>query len=241
MLEIELDPAHRELYDVFLQRERRKLFGLIRDPDFDRVLDRKRFTVFRSLTLLRMLALDASLIDPQYEGLPSAKLDALTEHATALSGEGRRTLVFSQFTSFLDRARARLEAAGVRTVTLDGSTRNRDAVIAQFRRGDADVFLISLKAGGIGLNLTEADTVILLDPWWNPASEAQAIDRTHRIGQDRHVHVIRMIAAGTIEEKVLELQRRKQALFAAVIDDEQLFAQSITAADIRELLGDDGA
>lgn len=231
VLEIELDPAHRELYDVFLQRERQKLFGLIAD------LDKHRFTVFRSLTLLRMLALDASLLDEQYAEMPSAKLEALAEHASALAGEGRCALVFSQFTSFLDRARARLHDAGVRTVTLDGSTRNRDAVIERFRAGEADVFLISLKAGGVGLNLTEADTVFLLDPWWNPASEAQAIDRTHRIGQGKPVHVLRMIALGTIEEKVLELQRRKRALFDAVIDDEELFAQALTADDVAELLG----
>lgn len=235
ILEIELDAGHRDLYEVFLQRERQKLFGLIAD------LDRNRFTVFRSLTLLRMLALDASLIDEQYAALPSAKLEALAEQAAALAKEGRRTLVFSQFTSFLDRARDRLSDAGIRTVTLDGSTRNRDGVIASFRAGEADVFLISLKAGGVGLNLTEADTVFLLDPWWNPASEAQAIDRTHRIGQHKPVHVIRMIALGTIEEKVLDLQRRKRALFAAVIDDEELFAQTITAEDLRELLGEAGA
>lgn len=234
ILEIELDPEHRELYDVFLQRERQKLYGLIAD------LDRNRFTVFRSLTLLRMLALDPSLIDAQYAELPSAKLEALAEHAAALAGEGRRTLVFSQFTSFLDLARARLSEAGVRTVTLDGSTRKRDEVIERFRNGEADVFLISLKAGGVGLNLTEADTVILLDPWWNPASEAQAIDRTHRIGQRKPVHVIRMIALGTIEEKVLDLQRRKRALFDAVIDDEELFSHALTAGDVRELLGGDG-
>lgn len=231
ILEIELDPAHRELYNVFLQRERQKLYGLIAD------LDRNRFTVFRSLTLLRMLALDATLIDAQYAELPSAKLEALAEQAGALAQEGRRTLVFSQFTSFLDRARARLHEAGVRTVTLDGSTRNRDAVIAAFRNGEADVFLISLKAGGFGLNLTEADTVFLLDPWWNPASEAQAIDRTHRIGQRKPVHVVRMIALGTIEEKVLDLQRRKRALFDAVIDDEELFARALTSDDVRNLLG----
>ncbi|MEB4613092.1 DEAD/DEAH box helicase, partial [Leucobacter sp. M11] len=231
ILEIELAPAHRELYEVFLQRERQKLFGLIEN------LDQHRFTVFRSLTLLRMLALDASLIDAQYAEMPSAKLESLAEQTAALAGEGRRTLVFSQFTSFLDLARERLRAAGVRTVTLDGSTRNRDAVIERFRLGEADVFLISLKAGGVGLNLTEADTVFLLDPWWNPASEAQAIDRTHRIGQRKPVHVVRMIALGTIEEKVLELQQRKRKLFDAVIDDEELFANALTQDDVRELLG----
>lgn len=230
ILEIELDPAHRQLYDAFLQRERQKLYGLIAD------LDKNRFTVFRSLTLLRMLALDASLIDEQYRDLSSAKLDALEAHALELAQEGRRALVFSQFTSFLDRARTQLHAAGIRTVTLDGSTRKRDEVIERFRRGEADVFLISLKSGGVGLNLTEADTVLLLDPWWNPASEAQAIDRSHRIGQRQPVHVVRMIALGTIEEKVLALQQRKRALFDAVVDEESLFAQALTAEDLHTLL-----
>ncbi|WP_246055924.1 DEAD/DEAH box helicase [Leucobacter komagatae] len=200
-------------------------------------LDRSRFTFFRSLTLLRILALDATLIDEQYSEIPSAKLEALGEHVSALAAEGRKTLVFSQFTSFLAKAATHLEAQGVRTVTLDGTTRNRDAVIERFRAGEADVFLISLKAGGVGLNLTEADTVFLLDPWWNPASEAQAIDRTHRIGQDKPVNVVRMIALGTIEEKVLELQRRKRALFDAVIDDEALFSKAFTAEDMQRLLG----
>lgn len=231
ILEIELDPRHRELYDAFLQRERQKLFGLMED------LDRSRFTFFRSLTLLRMLALDATLIDEQYSEIPSAKLEALGEHVSALAAEGRKALVFSQFTSFLGKAASHLEARGIRTVTLDGTTRNRDAVIERFRAGETNVFLISLKAGGVGLNLTEADTVFLLDPWWNPASEAQAIDRTHRIGQDKPVNVVRMIALGTIEEKVLELQRRKRALFDAVIDDEALFSKAFTAEDMQSLLG----
>ncbi|GAA1320573.1 DEAD/DEAH box helicase [Leucobacter albus] len=231
LLEIELAPEHRELYEVFLQRERQKLFGLIDD------LDRHRFTVLRSLTLLRMLALDASLIDETYADLPSAKLDALTEHTSALASEGRRALVFSQFTSLLALARERLTAAGLRVALLDGSTRNRDSVIGQFRRGGVDVFLISLKAGGVGLNLAEADTVFLLDPWWNPASEAQAIDRAHRIGQGKQVHVIRLIALGTIEEKVRALQARKRAVFDAVIDNEAHFAAGLTASDLRDLLG----
>ena len=109
-------------------------------------------------------------------------------------------------------------------------------MIEGFRQGDAPAFLISLKAGGFGLTLTEADYVFVLDPWWNPAAEAQAVDRAHRIGQDRRVIVYRLIAADTIEEKVLALQRRKARLFDAVIDDDALFAQDLTADDIRSLL-----
>ncbi|MDQ0576620.1 DEAD/DEAH box helicase [Agromyces albus] len=232
VLHVELGARHRRLYDTFLQRERRKLFGLIDD------LDRNRFIVFRSLTLLRMLSLDASLIDPErYASMPSAKLDALFEQLDDVLAEGHRALVFSQFTSFLGRAAARLDAAGVSYAYLDGSTTKRDEVIERFRSGEASVFLISLKAGGFGLNLTEADYVFLLDPWWNPASEAQAVDRAHRIGQAKTVMVYRIVAADTIEEKVMELKARKGELVASIVDDDALFSEALTADDVRGLLG----
>ncbi|MDO9395571.1 MAG: DEAD/DEAH box helicase, partial [Herbiconiux sp.] len=176
VLPVELAPAHRHLYDTVLQRERRKLFGLIDD------LDRNRFIVFRSLTLLRLLALDATLIDDAHASIPSSKLDVLLENLGEVVAEGHRSLVFSQFTGYLAKVAARLDAEGIAYEYLDGSTRRRPEVIERFRRGDAPVFLISLKAGGFGLTLTEADYVYLLDPWWNPAAENQAIDRTHRIG-----------------------------------------------------------
>ena len=144
VLTVALDPSHRRIYDTFLQRERQKLLGLIDD------LDRNRFTVFRSLTLLRMLSLHAGLIDgEQYADVPSAKLDALFEQLDEVIAEGHRALVFSQFTSFLQLAAARLDAAGVPYAYLDGSTRRRSEVIDRFRDGSAPVFLISLKAGGI--------------------------------------------------------------------------------------------
>jgi SNF2 family DNA or RNA helicase len=132
--------------------------------------------------------------------------------------------------------RARLEGAGVRVAYLDGATADRDAAIAAFKDGDAQVFLISLKAGGFGLNLTEADYVFLLDPWWNPASESQAIDRAHRIGQEKPVMVYRLVAAGTIEEKVMALKERKARLVDAVVDDGDLFSGALTAEDVRALL-----
>lgn len=235
VLHVELHPRHRRLYDTMLQRERQKLLGLIDD------LDRQRFIVYRSITLLRMLALDATLIDEQqYAGITSAKLDALFEQLDDVLGEGHRALVFSQFTSFLGKAAARLDAAGVPYAYLDGSTpaRKRDEVIARFRGGEASVFLISLKAGGFGLNLTEADYVFLLDPWWNPASEAQAVDRAHRIGQAKQVMVYRLVAAGTIEEKVMELKARKGELVASILDDEGggLVDGTLTADELRGLL-----
>ncbi|WP_157155764.1 DEAD/DEAH box helicase [Diaminobutyricimonas sp. LJ205] len=230
VLQIELGPRHRRLYDTTLQRERQKLLGLIED------LDKNRFIVFRSLTLLRMLSLDASLVDEAYSNVPSSKLDALFEQLEDVLAEGHRALIFSQFTSFLKKAAARLDEQGVAYSYLDGSTTRRAEVIKQFKQGDNPVFLISLKAGGFGLTLTEADYVFLLDPWWNPATEAQAIDRTHRIGQTRHVNVYRMIASGTIEEKVMALKERKARLFDSVMDDDAVFSSALTADDIRELL-----
>jgi SNF2 family DNA or RNA helicase len=194
--------------------------------------------VFRSLTLLRMLSLAPALIDTADAGIPPSKLDELLQHLREIVAEGHRTIVFSQFTSFLSLVADRLDAAGIAHAYLDGSTRRREKVIEDFRSGQAPVFLISLKAGGFGLTLTEADFVFLMDPWWNPAAEAQAVDRAHRIGQSRTVMVYRMVAAGTIEEKVMALQRRKARLFRSVLDDDALFAQSLEADDIRALLGD---
>ncbi|MDQ1597743.1 MAG: hypothetical protein QOI70_1167, partial [Microbacteriaceae bacterium] len=230
VLRIDLAPRHRALYDTFLQKERQKLLGLIED------LDRNRFIVFRSLTLLRLLSLDASLVDESYSDIPSAKLDALFEQLEDVVAEGHRALVFSQFTSFLRKTAARMEAAGIAYEYLDGSTLSRAEVIARFKDGDAPAFLISLKAGGFGLNLTEADYVFLLDPWWNPATETQAVDRTHRIGQTRSVNVYRLVASGTIEEKVMALRDRKAELFDAVLDDDAAFSSSLTVEDIRGLL-----
>lgn len=230
-VQVELSSGHRAVYDRVLQRERRKVLGLLDD------LDSQRFIVFRSLTMLRMLALAPSLVDAGGPGLASSKLEALRARLDELAAEGHRALVFSQFTSFLDIVEADLRAHGIGVTRLDGSTARRADVIDGFRRGDDPVFLLSLKAGGVGLTLTEADYVFLLDPWWNPAAEQQAIDRTHRIGQQRPVTVYRLIAAGTIEEKVLDLQRRKARLARAVLDDDGAFSVALSADDIRELLG----
>ena len=212
-----------------LQRERQKVLGLVDD------VDKNRFAIFRSLTLLRQLSLDPGLIDDKYAGVRSSKVDAFIEQLQSVVGEGHRALVFSQFTGFLGTVRARLDAEGIAYCYLDGHTRNRGRRIDEFKSGTAPVFLISLKAGGVGLNLTEADYVFVLDPWWNPAVESQAVDRTHRIGQDKAVMVYRLVAAETIEEKVMELKARKQNLFARVIDDGALLSAPLSADDIKGL------
>ncbi|WP_427016264.1 DEAD/DEAH box helicase [Pseudarthrobacter sp. P1] len=167
--------------------------------------------------------------------MPSSKLDALLEQLADVVAEGHRALVFSQFTSFLAKAAERLDAAGIEHAYLDGKTRGRAKAIEKFTHGTAPVFLISLKAGGFGLNLTRADYCFLLDPWWNPASENQAVDRAHRIGQTRHVMVYRMVAKDTIEEKVMALKAKKAKLFSAVLDDGAMFSSALSAEDVRSL------
>ncbi len=230
VLDIELPPRHRALYNKRLARERQKVLGLLDD------MQRNRFTILKSLTVLRQMALHPGLVDPAHDAPACAKIDALAEHLRDVVDGGHRALVFSQFTRFLGRVRERLTAEGIDYCYLDGRTRNRAAAIQRFKEGSAPVFLISLKAGGFGLNLTEADYCFLLDPWWNPATEAQAVDRTHRIGQTRNVMVYRLIARDTIEDKVVALNARKAKLFTSVIDDGNAFGSAVTADDIRGLL-----
>ena len=225
-----LAPGHRRIYDTHLQRERQKVLGLLED------MDKNRFTIFQSLTLLRRLALDAALIDPEaYAGVSSVKRDYLVQQLPGLLERGHRVLVFSQFTGYLKSISARLSEEGIGHLYLDGSTRNRAEVIEAFTSGQEPVFLISLKAGGFGLNLTEADHVFIMDPWWNPAAEQQAVDRIHRIGQDKEVHVYRLVAEGTIEEKVMQLKESKAALFDAVVGEGEFASAAVTAEDVREL------
>ncbi|GAB2735113.1 DEAD/DEAH box helicase [Nocardioides pakistanensis] len=229
ILEVRLTPRHRKVYETHLQRERQTVLGLVED------FDKHRIAIFRSLTRLRQLSLDAGLVDEAYDGIGSAKLDLLVDHLLEVLAEGHRALVFSQFTSFLRRVRTRLDREGIESTYLDGATRRRGEVVEEFRSGGAGVFLISLKAGGVGLTLTEADYVFVLDPWWNPAVEAQAVDRAHRIGQQRPVMVYRLVSTGTIEEKVMELKARKAALFARVLDGDGAMGTAIGAEDVRAL------
>ncbi|MGV9826820.1 DEAD/DEAH box helicase [Gordonia sp. NPDC003429] len=229
---VELSPRHDKIYQTHLTRERERVLGLIGD------WDENRFAIFRSLTVLRQLSLHAGLVDAEHASVASAKIDYLADNLPELVAEGHSALVFSQFTGFLSLVRERLDQLGIEYRYLDGSmsAKQRAAAIESFSGGSAQVFLISLKAGGFGLNLTEADYCFVCDPWWNPAAEAQAVDRAHRIGQTRPVTVYRLVSAGTIEEKVVALQARKRELFDAVIDDGELFGTAISADDVRDML-----
>ena len=228
LLEVELDPWHREVYETWFQRQREKNLG----ADGKLV---NRYTALSSLTLLRQLCLHAGLIDDAYADLPSAKIDTLLEQLRELISAGHRALVFSQYARFLRKVRTRLEAEGLTCCYLDGRTRGRKHVVKAFQEGTAPVFLISLKAGGTGLNLTQADYCFLLDPWWNPAVEAQAIARIHRIGQNSEVNVYRLIARDTVEQKVRVLQARKGQLFDSVLDGGRALPRWLGDDSLREL------
>ena len=255
ILSVELGEAHRRAYDRRLARERQKVLGLLEEDSA-----RARFTALKSLTILRQMALDPVLVEGPRRGgeigrtgggrrrKRTAKVEMLLETLRPVVAEGHRALVFSQFTRYLTGVREALEADGMRTAYLDGTTANRQEIIDAFRDGRADVFLISLKAGGFGLTLTEADYVFLLDPWWNPQVEEQAVDRTHRIGQDKSVMVYRLVSAGTIEEKVMALKEKKAELFDRVVEgsgDDAAGSDAgagasrarLTAQEIRELIG----
>mgnify|MGYP000864873138 FL=1 len=195
-----------------------------------------RIEILAALTRLRQLSLHPGLLDEADLAVGSEKIDSLAEQLHSLAQAGHRALVFSQFTGFLKLVRERLTAERIGWEYLDGRTRRREERVRAFKEGDATAFLISLKAGGFGLTLTEADYVFVLDPWWNPAAERQAIDRTHRIGQDKQVMVYRLVSADTIEEKVVELQQRKRELFDQVVGDEALSSGALTLDDIRGLL-----
>ncbi len=200
-------------------------------------LARSKVYVLEALLRLRQAACHPGLIDVGRIGEPCAKLDALLPRLEQVVEEGHKALVFSQFTSFLDILRRRLDALGLAYAYLDGATRDRRSVVQRVQEdGGPGHFLISLKAGGQGLNLTAAEYVFLLDPWWNPAVEAQAIDRAHRIGQRRRVVAYRLVARDTVEEKILELQRVKRDLADSIIRADAGLLRRLTREDLELLL-----
>ena len=229
----EMEPPQRKLYDELRSHYRRTLLGKIADVG----MAKSRMHVLEALLRLRQAACHPGLLDAARADEASAKFDVLLPKLEELRAEGHKALVFSQFTSLLAILRSRLDAKKVIYEYLDGQTKNRQAHVDTFQsHPGCNLFLISLKAGGVGLNLTAADYVFLLDPWWNPAVEAQAIDRTHRIGQERHVFAYRLIARDTVEEKVLELQRDKRELADAIITADTSVLRDIKREDLELLL-----
>ncbi|MBK9992019.1 MAG: DEAD/DEAH box helicase [Verrucomicrobia bacterium] len=216
---VTLEGAQRRLYDAELKRARAQLLGV----DTNQALAAVRFNVLSSLLRLRQICCHPALVDPAHRDLPSAKLEALMEQLEELRDEGHQVLVFSQFVEMLNIIRDRLVAADIGYLMLTGATENRGELVEEFQRDRSKtVFLLSLKAAGSGLNLTAASYVILYDPWWNPAVEAQAIDRTHRIGQTQPVVAYRLLAESTVEEKIRVMQREKASLSLAVVQEESL-------------------
>ncbi len=228
----ELEPPQRALYAELRAHYRASLLGTL-EPDG---MPRKKLQVLEALLRLRQAACHPGLVDRTRASAPSAKLDVLMPRLTELIEDGRKVLVFSQFTTLLDLLRTRLDEAGMTYEYLDGKTRDREARVRRFQTEDCPLFLISLKAGGLGLNLTAAEYVFLLDPWWNPAVEAQAIDRAHRIGQTRPVFAFRLIARDTVEEKVLELQATKRQLADAVVRADRSLIRDLRREDLELLL-----
>ena len=229
----DLGPAQRRLYDELRDHYRRSLLSHIDSVG----LAKSKIQVLAALLRLRQAACHPGLIDPKRAGEASAKLDVLLPQLRELAEGGSKVLVFSQFTSLLAIVRARLDADGAAYEYLDGRTRDRAARVERFQTDpDCRLFLVSLKAGGVGLNLTAAEYVFLLDPWWNPAVEAQAVDRAHRIGQTKPVFAYRLIARGTVEEKVLALQQSKRELADAILGGDGRLITDLKREDLELLL-----
>ncbi len=221
------------VYEKVKSEYRNELLKSLEDGTFAKT----QIQVLQGLTKLRQIANHPYMIDQEYEG-DSGKFENVTHTLTTVLDGGHKVLIFSQFVKQLSIYREYFEEQGIPYVYLDGSTQNRGDVVKQFQEDEKTrVFLISIKAGGVGLNLTEADYVFILDPWWNPAVEQQAIDRTHRIGQTKNVFIYKFITKDSVEEKILALQQRKLSVARALITTEESFIKSLSADDIKEILG----
>ena len=230
-MKAQMTPEQERIYRAALERLRPRIRELL-----EQGVDRSRMEVLSAITELREICCHPSLVMNEYRG-GSGKEDLLLEILPEMIGNGRRILLFSQFTSMLKLLRTRLEENGFSTMYLDGDTPadERLALAERFNGGEAQIFLISLRAGGYGLNLTGADLVIHYDPWWNPATEEQATDRAHRIGQQKKVQVIRLVTGESIEEQVVELGSRKKALFERLITPGESVLSALSEQDIRAL------
>jgi non-specific serine/threonine protein kinase len=227
----DMEPAQRKIYTHTRDRYRAELLGVIESEG----MNDARMKILEGLLRLRQICIHPRLVEPTYRG-ESAKFEMLMETLETLHAEGHKALIFSQFVETLKLVQIELHARKLTYTYLDGKTQDRQGQVDRFQNDPSvPFFLISLKAGGVGLNLTAADYVIHLDPWWNPAVEMQAADRTHRIGQDKPVFIYKFIARDTVEEKILQLQERKKILVDQLISAEGSFFKSITPEDVKVL------
>jgi SNF2 family DNA or RNA helicase len=230
----EMEDEQRKIYDAYRNDFRDKILGTIQEQG----IQKSQLTILQGLMKLRQICDSPAILNEQekFEN-HSIKLDELAREIVENIGD-HKALVFSQFLGMLALIRAKLEELGVKYEYFDGGTAapDREKAIQSFQNDDeVRVFLISLKAGGVGLNLTAADYVYIVDPWWNPAVEQQAIDRTHRIGQTKNIFAYRMICRDTIEDKILQLQEKKRALAKDIISDDASFVKTLTREDVEYL------
>jgi len=229
----QLENSQNILYQEILANVKSKIFETVEQKGFAK----SQIHILAGLTKLRQVCNHPVLLlkDKKYSKYESAKLEAFNELIEEIISSGKKVLVFSQFTKMLDILKDELSKKDIEHLYLSGQTRNRQDIIDKFNKEDIPVFLISLKAGGVGLNLTTANNVIIFDPWWNPSVENQAIDRTHRIGQKKSVNVYRLITKGTIEEKIVELQKKKQNLFDNLVGESKDMFKKLTWEDVQDL------
>ncbi|MBI3987596.1 MAG: DEAD/DEAH box helicase, partial [Lentisphaerae bacterium] len=231
---VSLSPRQGELYEAI----RLAMESRVQEEIRGRGLARSQIVVLAALLKLRQLCCDPRLTHPEEKlSIPedSCKLEALLELLPEMIEEGRKILLFSQFTTMLALIETALKEIAIPYVILTGSTKDRTEPVRRFQAGEVPLFLISLKAGGFGLNLTAADTVIHYDPWWNPAAEAQASDRAHRIGQDKPVFIYKLVAEGTVEAKILAMQEKKRDLVAGLLSEQPGHEMKLDAATLQDL------
>lgn len=231
-LYIDMTAEQRSLYDS----RRRFYHETIKRRIAEDGMQASRFFILEALMELRQVA---TIPEEKSEGaILSPKREALVESVRDAVLNGHKVLVFTNFLAAVELLSADFERMGIGHLTMTGATANREALVRQFQtRDDIKVFVMTLKTGGVGLNLTAADTVFILDPWWNTAAETQAVDRTHRIGQDRTVFTYKLIVRGSVEEKIVQLQERKKQLFDAVIGSDGLALKSLSEQDVDDILG----
>ncbi|WP_400261801.1 DEAD/DEAH box helicase [Sphingobacterium sp. SG20118] len=240
----ELPPKTEQVLYCEMTENQHELYEKVKSEYRNAILDNQlagkaksnQIALLQGLIKLRQLANHPKMVDPEYSD-SSGKFETVIETLEKVLQRGNKVLIFSQFVKHLNIFRSYFDKKDINYAYLDGSTKNRDEAVSQFRENeDTKLFLISIKAGGVGLNLIEADYVFILDPWWNPAVEQQAVDRSHRIGQTKNVFIYKFISKDTVEEKILAMQNRKRSIAQSLITTEESFIKSLSSEDIQELL-----